>query len=197
MDALSIGFVIGANQKSWYHVSHSSNGTMTKMTMYNRMSKIDDVVFTVKGKTVSTPSLKGLPKDVSAEALKRFKILGSAVAGFTKGAAKMPPTVAAIGGAGGPSRSRSPSPKPASKKSPGLAAAENQYGLLQEMAKQPKKVRDDADFQNVVKEHLESILFHRKSIPAELIIKAQKLVKKIIGRSGRGEPMWEKVLTAP
>tara|TARA_R110000868_G_scaffold199868_1_gene446994 strand:- start:332 stop:859 length:528 start_codon:yes stop_codon:yes gene_type:complete len=79
------------------------------------MSKIDDIVFTVKGKTVSTPSLKGLPKDVSAEALKRFKILGSAVAGFTKAAAKTPPTVAAMGGAGGPARSRSPSPKPAPK----------------------------------------------------------------------------------
>lgn len=80
------------------------------------MSTINDVTFTVKGKSVSMPSTKGLPKDVSTEALKRFKILGSAVAGFTGAAGKMPPSVAPMGGAGGPARSRSPSPKPAPKK---------------------------------------------------------------------------------
>jgi hypothetical protein len=80
------------------------------------MSTINDVVFTVKGKSVSMPVTKGLPKDVSTEALRRFKVLGSAVAGFTGAAGKMPPSVAAMGGAGGPARSRSPSPKPAAKR---------------------------------------------------------------------------------
>tara|TARA_R110000868_G_scaffold251518_1_gene508288 strand:- start:8 stop:565 length:558 start_codon:yes stop_codon:yes gene_type:complete len=64
------------------------------------MSTINDVVFKVKGKTVSMPETHRLPKDVSEEAFRRFRILGSAVAGFTGAPGKMPSSVAAIGGAG-------------------------------------------------------------------------------------------------
>jgi hypothetical protein len=59
------------------------------------MSTINDVVFTVKGKIVSMPGAlhKSLPPDVRVEAIRRMRILGSAVAGFTGQPGKIPPTL--------------------------------------------------------------------------------------------------------
>lgn len=78
------------------------------------MNTVDDLVFKVKGKSVNAPmsDIKALPEEERRKAYARLRALGSTVAGFTGAPAKMPPTVAAMGGAGAAPRSRSPSPKP-------------------------------------------------------------------------------------
>lgn len=88
------------------------------------MNTVDDLVFSVKGKKVSAPmtEIKALPEAERQKAYMRLRALGSAVAGFTGAPAKMPPTVAAMGGAGAAPRPRSPSPKPAAKPEPKPAA---------------------------------------------------------------------------
>lgn len=113
------------------------------------MNTVDDLVFKVKGNRVgvSAPEVKALPEAERQKAYMRLRALGSTVAGFTGAPAKMPPTVAAMGGAGAAPRSRSPSPKPAAKPEPKPA---------------PKK-------KSAKQKHAESAMYRILQIPFEIV----------------------------
>lgn len=151
------------------------------------MSKADDVLFKVKGHSVSVSesAMKRLPLIEKTEAYHRLRALGSAVAGFTKPEA--PATTP---------KPEAPAPAPEPKKSPALSAAENAYAHLERLEGMTKELRKSGDFSEV-ESQLRAVLYYHGKIPDSLIIKSQKLVKKILGRSHGGGPTWERLLTPP
>jgi hypothetical protein len=119
------------------------------------MNTVDDLVFRVKGKKVSAPmtEIKALPEAERHKAYMRLRTLGSAVAGFTGMATKMPPTMA-MGGAGAAPRARSPSPKPkkaAPRQSPGSAMEDHIEDILKAFVE--KDSLDGEDYGELIDEY--------------------------------------------